>query len=118
MVRSIKEFGILQSLIVRPYLADDIQFSGYNVETTKYEILAGHNRWNGAKEVGLRKDSGTVKLFGIDREKKNFNEQIGYVMDSSYFYEKQTLRMVKNIISSTYQNWNENDYQNGVVSVK
>lgn len=32
-------------------------------------------------------------------------------MDRSYFYEKQTLRMVKNIISSTYQNWNENDYQ-------
>lgn len=59
----------------------------------------------------VRKDSGTVKLFGIDREKKNFNEQIGYVMDSSYFYEKQTLRMVKNIVSSTYQNWNENDYQ-------
>jgi ABC-2 type transport system ATP-binding protein len=59
----------------------------------------------------VRKDSGTVKLFGIDREKKCFNEQIGYVMDSSYFYEKQTLRKVKNIVSSTYQNWNENDYK-------
>jgi ABC-type multidrug transport system ATPase subunit len=39
------------------------------------------------------------------------NEQIGYVMDSSYFYEKQTLRMVKNIISKTYKNLNEHDYQ-------
>ncbi len=59
----------------------------------------------------IRKDSGTVKLFGIDREKKCFNEQIGYVMDSSYFYEKQSLGMLKHIVSRTYQNWNENDYK-------
>lgn len=32
-------------------------------------------------------------------------------MDSSYFYEKQTLGAVKNIISSAYQNWNENEYR-------
>lgn len=59
----------------------------------------------------IRKDSGTVKLFGIDRVKKCFNEQIGYVMDSSYFYEKQSLGMLKHIVSSTYQNWNEKDYE-------
>ena len=59
----------------------------------------------------IRKDSGTVKFFGIDRKKQCFNEQIGYVMDSSYFYEKQTLRTVKNIISSAYQNWNESEYR-------
>jgi ABC-2 type transport system ATP-binding protein len=59
----------------------------------------------------IRGDSGTVKFFGTDRTKQCFNEQIGYVMDSSYFYEKQTLRAVKNIISSAYQNWNENEYQ-------
>lgn len=45
MVRSIEEFGILQPLIVRPFSAD----------TTKYEILAGHNRWNSAVKVGLKK---------------------------------------------------------------
>lgn len=58
----------------------------------------------------IRKDSGTVKFFNIDRNKQCFNEQIGYVMDSSYFYEKQTIGMVKSIISSTYQNWNEKEY--------
>lgn len=58
----------------------------------------------------VRKDSGTVKFFGKDREIQGFNEQIGYVMDSSYFYEKQTLKAVKSIISSAYQNWNEDDY--------
>lgn len=57
------------------------------------------------------KDSGTVKFFGADREKKCFNDQIGYVMDSSYFYEKQTLKAVKNIVSSAYQNWNEHEYR-------
>ena len=32
-------------------------------------------------------------------------------MDSSYFYEKQTMKTVKGIVASTYRNWNENDYQ-------
>jgi ParB family chromosome partitioning protein len=48
MVRSVKEFGILQPLIVRSYKSDTVQFKDYNVETNKYEILAGHNRWNAA----------------------------------------------------------------------
>lgn len=59
----------------------------------------------------IRKDSGTIKLFGVDREVKCNNELIGYVMDSSYFYEKQTMKTVKGIVASTYRNWNENDYQ-------
>jgi ParB family chromosome partitioning protein len=45
MVRSIKEFGILQPLIVRPY----------PLEVGKYEILAGHNRCNGAKIAEIKK---------------------------------------------------------------
>lgn len=53
MVRSIKEFGILQPLIVRVYKSDSVQFKDFNVETTKYEILAGHNRWNAATLAGL-----------------------------------------------------------------
>lgn len=59
----------------------------------------------------IRKDSGTIKVFGVDREEKCNNELIGYVMDSSYFYEKQTMKTVKGIVASTYRNWNENDYQ-------
>ena len=59
----------------------------------------------------IRKDSGTVKLFGADREEKCSNDQIGYVMDSSYFYEKQSLKEIKSMVSSAYQNWNENDYR-------
>lgn len=55
MVRSIEEFGILQPLIVRPYNADTVKFDDFQVETTKYEILAGHNRWNSAIKAGLKK---------------------------------------------------------------
>lgn len=53
MVRSVKEFGILQPLIVRVYKSDSVQFKDFNVETTKYEILAGHNRWNAATIAGI-----------------------------------------------------------------
>jgi ParB family transcriptional regulator, chromosome partitioning protein len=48
MVRSIKEFGILQPIIVRSFMSDSVQFKDFNIETNKYEILAGHNRWNAA----------------------------------------------------------------------
>lgn len=43
MVRSVKDFGILQPLIVR----------SYKLDSKKYEILAGHNRWNAAKNIGM-----------------------------------------------------------------
>ncbi len=48
MVRSIKEFGILQPIIVRTFISDSVQFKDQTIETNKYEILAGHNRWNAA----------------------------------------------------------------------
>ena len=41
MVRSIKELGVLEPIIIRPLQGDT------------YEILAGHNRWRAAKEAGL-----------------------------------------------------------------
>ncbi|BCN29507.1 ParB/RepB/Spo0J family partition protein [Anaeromicropila herbilytica] len=43
MIQSIKEFGILQPILVRQ-IDDEI-----------YEILAGHNRWNAALNIGLSK---------------------------------------------------------------
>lgn len=45
MVKSIREFGVLEPLIVRTYSKDP----------RKSEILAGHNRWNAAKLAGIRK---------------------------------------------------------------
>lgn len=42
MVRSIRELGVLEPLIIRPVLGDK-----------RSEILAGHNRWRAAIEAGL-----------------------------------------------------------------
>lgn len=43
MVESIKQLGIIQPLIVRKHKSTP----------NKYEILAGHNRWNAGKSAGL-----------------------------------------------------------------
>ena len=48
MVRSIREFGILQPLIVRAYREVVANLGSQQIEINKYEILSGHNRWNAA----------------------------------------------------------------------
>lgn len=42
MEESIKEFGVIEPLIVRP------------LDNINYEIISGHNRWNAAKKCGLK----------------------------------------------------------------
>ncbi len=49
MVESIKEYGVITPLIVRPK------------ENGKYEILSGHNRANSAKIAGLTKAPVVIK---------------------------------------------------------
>lgn len=52
MVQSIKAYGILVPLLVRP------------INSTTCEILAGHNRWNCAKHIGLS-EIPVIKLTGL-----------------------------------------------------
>lgn len=56
MVESIKEFGIITPLIVRP------------LEDGKYEILSGHNRVNAGKLAGLEKAPVVIKEDLTDEE--------------------------------------------------
>ncbi len=56
MVESIKEYGILLPLIVRP------------IENEKYEILSGHNRANAGKIAGLEKVPVVIKENLTDEE--------------------------------------------------
>lgn len=58
MVNSIKENGVLTPIIVRPVPDDN----------GKYEILAGHNRCNAAKQAGLNTIPGIVKEGLSDNE--------------------------------------------------
>lgn len=56
MVESIKEYGVITPLIVRPK------------EYGKYEILSGHNRANSAKIAGLTKVPVVIKEELTDEE--------------------------------------------------
>ena len=56
MVESIKEYGVITPLIVRPK------------EDGKYEILSGHNRANSAKIAGLTKVPVVIKEDLTDEE--------------------------------------------------
>src|SRR4030067_1175378 len=43
LVDSIKKFGVLQSILVRPHLT----------KKGKYQIIYGQRRWTGCKRIGL-----------------------------------------------------------------
>lgn len=57
----------------------------------------------------IKKDSGHIKLFGMDhmQSEQIIKNRIGFVYDENYFYEDLTLLEMKNIIAPFYQNWDE-----------
>ena len=57
----------------------------------------------------VRKDSGTVKLFGLDhlKSEREIKEQIGVVLDEACFYDRFTAGDVRNIMRCMYQNWDD-----------
>ena len=65
MMESIRINGIMQPLIVRP------------IENEKYQILAGHNRRNCAREIGIN------KLPCIVKENLTDDEAMIYLVDTN-----------------------------------
>ncbi len=57
------------------------------------------------------KDEGNISYFGKNELSSQEKENIGFVPDSCYFYEKQKISDVKRFISGLYNNWNEDSYQ-------
>ncbi|OPJ64134.1 ABC transporter ATP-binding protein [Clostridium oryzae] len=57
----------------------------------------------------IKRNSGEVKIFGLDnvKKEKEVKEKIGFVYDESYFYEDLDLIYMKNIISRFYRNWDD-----------
>lgn len=57
----------------------------------------------------IRKDSGEIKIFGMDHveKEKEIKDRIGFVYDESYFYEGFTLEKMKNIIAPFYSKWDD-----------
>lgn len=55
----------------------------------------------------LRKDSGEIRLFGLDYEKNEceIKQKIGFVLDDTYFYDGMTIKQVGWLVSGLYDEW-------------
>lgn len=56
----------------------------------------------------VKKDSGSIKVFGMDNitHEKSIKQKIGFVYDENYYYEELTIKEMKNIIAPFYKEWN------------
>lgn len=61
----------------------------------------------------LRRDSGEIRVFGLDMSKheKEIKNRIGFVYDENHFYEELTIREMKTIIAPFYRDWDDNVYK-------
>ncbi|MBK5251703.1 MAG: ABC transporter ATP-binding protein [Peptostreptococcaceae bacterium] len=57
----------------------------------------------------VKKDSGTIELFGKDYQKyeKSVKERIGFIYDQNHYYDDLTIARMKRIIAPYYPAWNE-----------
>lgn len=60
----------------------------------------------------VKKDSGTIKLFGkeLKDNDKELKNRIGFVLDSGGFYDELTIAEMKSIIAGAYTNWREKTF--------
>lgn len=57
----------------------------------------------------LIKDSGSIRIFGLDsvKDEKRIKQDIGVVFDESYFHENIKPQHISKIMRQVYQNWDE-----------
>ncbi len=60
----------------------------------------------------IKKDSGTINIFGKDniKNEKEIKSRIGFVYDENYFYEELSIKEMKNILAPFYKNWDNKLY--------
>lgn len=60
----------------------------------------------------LKKDAGTIKVFGLDHEldEEEIKENIGIVFEQSYFMAKWTLKELESSIKIFYKTWDSGKY--------
>lgn len=60
----------------------------------------------------LKKDSGEIKVFGLDniKNEKEIKNKIGFVYDENYFYEELTISEMKNVIAPLYKFWDKDAF--------
>ncbi|WP_411679905.1 ABC transporter ATP-binding protein [Clostridium thailandense] len=62
----------------------------------------------------VRKNSGEIKVFGLDNieNEKEIKQKIGFVYDENYFYEELNLIEMKNILAPFYKSWDNEAFNN------
>ncbi|MHC6180152.1 ABC transporter ATP-binding protein [Clostridium sp. JNZ X4-2] len=60
----------------------------------------------------VKKNSGLIKVFGLDNIKyeKQIKQKIGFVYDANYFYLDLTTTAMKNIICRFYKDWDDKTF--------
>ncbi|NOR44538.1 MAG: ATP-binding cassette domain-containing protein [Candidatus Delongbacteria bacterium] len=60
----------------------------------------------------LKKNSGDIKIFGMDNvaDEVTIKDRIGFVYEESYFYEHLTIKKMKEIISPFYSRWDDEKF--------
>lgn len=96
-------------------------FSLSNINISiKENCITGFLGKNGAGKTTLikiilgliHKDEGNIVYFNNPNLKeRDVKDRIGVVLDDGYFYDNLTLNQMKNLVSSTYTNWNEKKYK-------
>lgn len=61
----------------------------------------------------LKKDSGAIKVFGLDNVKNEIEikQRIGFVYDQNYYYDELTVEEMKGINSRFYADWDDELYR-------
>lgn len=63
----------------------------------------------------LNYDSGTIEFFEEKNKSSDIpihtKQRIGVVLDNSYYYEELSIQQIKNIVSKSYTNWDEEKYK-------
>ena len=59
------------------------------------------------------KESGTIKIFGLDVDKheREIKDRLGIIMDGSYFYDNLSMEDMKSIIAPAYSKWSDVEYR-------
>ncbi|KYH30358.1 ABC transporter ATP-binding protein [Clostridium colicanis] len=60
----------------------------------------------------IHRDSGYIKIFGLDnlKHEKEVKNRIGFVYDENYYYEDLTMEGMKKIIAPFYSKWDDSSF--------
>lgn len=100
-------------------------FNGFSVDDLTFSIkkgfITGFIGPNGAGKTTtiklimnlLKRDAGSIDVFGLDNIKHNkeIKEGIGFVYADNHFYDHLSVEAMKRVIASFYKQWDEDTFQ-------